>query len=163
MASYHAYRFPWWLQLVMNLPANAGNIRDMGSMSGLERSPGEGNGNLLHYSCLENSMDRGAWWVTTHGVSQARILEQVAISFSRGSSRPREGSPVSCVSCIGRLILHHWTLGSPIPSTAAATAAAKSLQSCPTLCDPIDSSPPVSPIPGILQARTLEWVLEGVR
>ena len=41
---------------------------------------------------------------------------------------------------------------------AAAAAAAKSLQSCPTLCDPIDSSPPCSPIPGILQARTLEWV-----
>ena len=41
---------------------------------------------------------------------------------------------------------------------AAAAAAAKSLQSCPTLCDPIDSSPPGSPIPGILQARTLEWV-----
>ena len=41
--------------------------------------------------------------------------------------------------------------------TAAATAA-KSLQSCPTLCDPIDGSPPGSPVPGILQARTLEWV-----
>ena len=40
----------------------------------------------------------------------------------------------------------------------AAAAAAKSLQSCPTLCDPIDVSPPGSPIPGILQARTLEWV-----
>ena len=40
----------------------------------------------------------------------------------------------------------------------AATAAAKSLQSCPTLCDPIDGSPPGSPVPGILQARTLEWV-----
>ena len=40
----------------------------------------------------------------------------------------------------------------------AAAAAAKSLQSCPTLCDPIDSSPPGSPIPGILQARTLKWV-----
>ena len=40
----------------------------------------------------------------------------------------------------------------------AATTAAKSLQSCPTLCDPIDSSPPGSPVPGILQARTLEWV-----
>ena len=40
----------------------------------------------------------------------------------------------------------------------AAAAAAKSLQSCPTLCDPRDSSPPGSPIPGILQARTLEWV-----
>ena len=40
---------------------------------------------------------------------------------------------------------------------AAAAAAAKSLHSCPTLCDPRDGSPPVSPIPGILQARTLEW------
>ena len=39
-----------------------------------------------------------------------------------------------------------------------AAAAAKSLQSCPTLCDPIDGSPPSSPVPGILQARTLEWV-----
>ena len=44
-----------------------------------------------------------------------------------------------------------------LPSAAAA-AAAKSLQSCPTLCDPIDSSPIGSPVPGILQARTLEWV-----
>ena len=43
-------------------------------------------------------------------------------------------------------------------SAAAAAAAAKSLQSCPTLCNPIDSSPPVSSIPGILQERTLEWV-----
>ena len=42
--------------------------------------------------------------------------------------------------------------------TTAAAAAAKSLQSCPTLCNPIDSSPPGSPVPGILQARTLEWV-----
>ena len=41
---------------------------------------------------------------------------------------------------------------------AAGTAAAKSLQSCPTLCNPIDSSPPGSPVPGSLQARTLEWV-----
>ena len=40
----------------------------------------------------------------------------------------------------------------------AAAAAAKSLQSCPTLCDPIDGSPPGSPVPGILKARTLEWV-----
>ena len=41
---------------------------------------------------------------------------------------------------------------------AVAVAAAKALQSCPTLCDPIDGSPPGSPVPGILQARTLEWV-----
>ena len=43
-------------------------------------------------------------------------------------------------------------------STMTAAAAAKSLQSCPTLCDPIDGSPPGSPVPGILQARVLEWV-----
>ena len=43
-------------------------------------------------------------------------------------------------------------------ATAATVAAAKSLQSCPTLCDPRDGSPPGSPVPGILQARTLEWV-----
>ena len=46
----------------------------------------------------------------------------------------------------------------PHAAAAAAAAAAKSLQSCPTLCDPRDSSPPGSPVPGILQARTLEWV-----
>ena len=47
---------------------------------------------------------------------------------------------------------------SKFPAAAAAAAAAKSLQSCLTLCDPIDGSPPGSPVPGILQARTLEWV-----
>ena len=46
---------------------------------------------------------------------------------------------------------------------AAAAAAAKSLQSCLTLCDPIDGSPPCSPVPGILQARILEWVAAGVQ
>ena len=62
------------------------------------------------------------------------------------------------------LHLLHWQVGSlPLalpgnPSEDAAAAAAKSLQLCPTLCNPIDGSPPGSPIPGILQARTLEWV-----
>ena len=46
----------------------------------------------------------------------------------------------------------------PMGPAVAVAAAAKLLQSCPTLCDPIDSSPPGSPVPGILQARTLEWV-----
>ena len=53
-------------------------------------------------------------------------------------------------------ISHH--LFSSDKYLAAAAAAAKSLQSCPTLCDPIDGSPPGSPVPGVLQARTLEWV-----
>ena len=48
--------------------------------------------------------------------------------------------------------------GSTQNLVSAAAAAAKSLQSCPTLCDPIDGSPPGSPVPGILQARTLEWL-----
>ena len=51
-----------------------------------------------------------------------------------------------------------WAIQKTYTAAAAAAAAAKSLQSCPTLCDPIDGSPPGSSIPGILQARTLEWV-----
>ena len=53
--------------VVKNLPANAG---DADSIPGSRRSPGEGNGNLLQYSCLENSMDRGAWQATFHGVAK---------------------------------------------------------------------------------------------
>ena len=58
--------------LVKNLPANAGDIRDMDLIPGSERFPGEGNGNPLQYSCMENSMDRGAWWATVHGVAKSR-------------------------------------------------------------------------------------------
>ena len=52
---------------------NACNAGDPGSIPRLGRSPGEGNGNPLQYSCLENPMDRGAWWATIHGVSKSRI------------------------------------------------------------------------------------------
>ena len=81
---------------------------------------------------------------SVYGIFQVRILEWVTISFSRGSSQLRNWTQVS------------WTAGRFFTNWAAA--AAKSLQSCPTLCDPIDGSPPGSPVPGILQARTLEWV-----
>ena len=83
---------------------SACSVGNPGLISGWGRSPGEGNGNPLQYSFLENPMDRGTWRATIHA------------------------------------------------------ATAKSLQSCPTLCDPIDGGPPGSPVPGILQARTLEWV-----
>ena len=54
--------------MVKNLPANAGDTRDVGSTPGSERTPGGGNGNPLQYSCLENSMDREAWQATVCGV-----------------------------------------------------------------------------------------------
>ena len=54
--------------MVKSLPANAGDGRDAGLIPGSGRSPGEGNGSPLQYSCLENSMDREAWWATVYGV-----------------------------------------------------------------------------------------------
>ena len=57
--------------VVKNLPANAGDIGDAGSIPGSERSPGKANGNALQYPCLENPMDRGAWWATVHGIAKS--------------------------------------------------------------------------------------------
>ena len=57
---------------VKNPPANAVDIRDLGLISGLGRSPAEGNGNPLQYSCLENPRDRGAWWATVHEVAMSQ-------------------------------------------------------------------------------------------
>ena len=56
--------------VIKNPLASAGDTRDAGSIPGLERSPGEGNGTPLQYSCLENPMDGGAWWATAHGVTK---------------------------------------------------------------------------------------------
>ena len=55
--------------VIKNLPANVG---DVGLSPGLGRSPGEGSGNPLQYSCLENPMDRGAWWATVHGITESQ-------------------------------------------------------------------------------------------
>ena len=57
--------------MVKTPPANAGEVGDVGSIPGLGRSPGEWLSNPLLYSCLENSMDRGAWWVTVHGITKS--------------------------------------------------------------------------------------------
>ena len=58
--------------MVKSSPASAGDVRDAGSIPGLGRSPGGGHGNPLQYSCLENPMDRGAWWATVHRVAKSR-------------------------------------------------------------------------------------------
>ena len=57
--------------VVKNPPANAGDTRDTSLILGSGRSPKVGNGNLLHYFCLENSMDRGAWWARVHGIKKS--------------------------------------------------------------------------------------------
>ena len=126
--------------------ASACNAGDPGLIPGLGRSPGEGNGNPLQYSCLENPMDRGAWRATVHGVTKSWTqlsnfthtyfpTATMAAKFSNSFKMLRENS-CQLEFC-----------------TAAAAAAGTSLQSCPTLCDPIDGSSPGSPVPGILQAR----------
>ena len=94
--------------VVKNLPDNAGDKRDAGSIPGLGRSSEEGNGNPLQYSCLKNPIDRGGWWAIVQVVASASESEVA--------------------------------------------------QSCPTLCDPMDCSPPGSSVHGIFQARVLEWV-----
>ena len=90
-------------------------------------------------------MDCSLTGSSVHGIFQARILEWMAIPFSRESSQPRDRTQVSLIAGGFFHLSHQGNL-----------AAAKSPQLCPTLCDPIDDSPPGSPIPGILQARTLE-------
>ena len=66
--------------VVKNSPANAKEVKDLGSIPGLGRSPGGGHGNTLQYSCLENPMERGAWWATIHRVTKNRTqLKQLSM------------------------------------------------------------------------------------
>ena len=125
-------------------------------------------------------MDGGAWLAAVHEVakSQTRLsnftltfhfyaLEKEMATHSSGLAWriPGTGDPGGLpFPSPGDLSNPGIEPGSPVlqpdslPSKPSAAAAAKSLHSCPTLCDPIDGSPPGSPVPGILQARTLEWV-----
>ena len=64
--------------VVRNPPANAGDTKDVGSIPRSGRSHGEGNGNPLQYSCLENSMDRGAWLAIIHGTAESDMTKHAA-------------------------------------------------------------------------------------
>ena len=142
---------------------------------------GEGNGNPLQYSCLENPRDGGAWWAAVYGVAQSRTrLKRLSSSSSRQLIKSRDSTLPTKVCLVKAMVFpvvmygcESWTIKKaererinaspsihlPIPYTSSsnhtykpltAAAAAKSLQSCPTLCHHIDGSPQVSPIPGIL-------------
>ena len=69
--------------VVKNLPANAGDQRGLDLILGLGRSPGEEHGNPLQCSCLENPVDRGAWWATVHWVAELNLTEQLPLFFLR--------------------------------------------------------------------------------
>ena len=77
MLSFEIYLYLTHTTITFGFPSgsdgkvSACNAGDQGSIPGLGRSPGEGNGNPLQYSCLENSMDGGAWWATVHGVAES--------------------------------------------------------------------------------------------
>ena len=134
-----------------------------------EASPGEGNGNPLQYSCLENPMDSGAWWVTVHGIAKdwTWLSEYTLILALQVYSLPTElpGKPKQYI-CIFILRWRKELTKDKSPENPklnsgnnfSCVCAYSVTQSCPTLCDPMDLSPPGSSVRGILQARILEWV-----
>ena len=108
---------------------------------------GEGSGNPLQCSCLENLRDGGAWWGAIYGVTQSQTqLKRLSSSSSyrtrhQGDPGGMEETLSSSTKCV---------------PTCHLLCCAKSLQSCPTLCDPMGHSPPGSSVHGFLQARVVE-------
>ena len=115
------------------------HVGDAGSVLGLGRSPGGGNGNPLQDSCLENPKDRGAWGATVHGVAKSQTQLRDWACMHDLTSVPFS-LPVS-LRC-------NWHAGSSCSVTWL----------CLTPCDPMDCSPPGSSDYGIFQAGLLEWV-----
>ena len=73
----------WGFPVGSEVKASASNAGDLGLTPGSERSPGVGNGNPLQYSCLEDFMDRGAWWATGHGVTESRTQLSTSLIVRR--------------------------------------------------------------------------------
>ena len=100
------------------------------------------------------------WWRSKHTQSRAATATARKLRLVVQQQQWLLSAVGSCLWALNPVwLLWGWSFWRPDTLRAdGIVAAAKSLQSCPTLCDPIDGSPPGSPVPGILQARTLEWV-----
>ena len=136
--------------VVKNTPSDVGDVRDAGSIPGSRRCPGEGNGNPLQHSCLDNPMDRGAWQATVHGVARSDTIYQLSTHTHTPevNSIYERKSPDGVYKAWGLGCLTRGGLfcssnprsrglaadaGAEIPAVTAT--AAKLLQSCPTLCE----------------------------
>ena len=84
--------------MVKNPTANAGDIRDTGLIPGSGRSPGEGKGNPLQYSCLENPKHRGTWWAIVHRVAMSQIPQKQRSMHTRCQKIKRDG--FRCYLCL---------------------------------------------------------------
>ena len=101
---------------------------------------GEGNGNQVQCSCLENPRDRGAWWAAVYGVAQSRTRWSDLAAAAAAALVWQTKNKVTKLSHLSKF-------------SQLRAVKVKVAQSCPTLCDPVDST-----VHGILQARILEWV-----
>ena len=174
-----------WITVWSDFPSSSDGIEsacsagDLGLIPGLGRSPGEGTGNPPQYSCLENPKDRGAWQVTVHGVTRVRRN-----LVSKPPPPPRHGSNLNVHWQRSKAVAHtsNGTLLAVIKNEVMLLTATwmdieviilneasrrktnissyylyvkseSESQACLTLCDPIDYT-----VPGMLQARILEWV-----
>ena len=127
----HTFLVAWTVKCLPTMPET--QVQSLGWEDPLEKEM------AIHSSTLawKNPMDRGAWWAAVHGVTKSRTrLSDFTFTFTLFTYFPHP----------------------PPHQPPLCSSIAKSLQSCPILCNPIDGSPPGSPVPEILQARTLEWV-----
>ena len=148
-----------------DLSANVGDSGDIGSIPGSGRSSGGGNGNPFQYSYLEISMNRGTWWAAARGgckeLDTTERTENTCIPSWFLSkffclSHPSQKRPRLQPSLLPQGV--SLSLFTILIKRLLLLLLSRFQQSCPTLCDPIDGSPPGSAVAGILQARTLERV-----